>query len=140
MTQAERHDETRGHDDICDVPGILVGHDTDLEAATGCTVVLCQSPARGSVDVRGGAPATRETDLLEPSRMMQEVHAVLLAGGSAFGLDAAGGVMGVLEARGIGYDAGVARVPIVPAAALFDLGLGRFDARPDAAAGARATE
>ncbi len=128
------------HDDICDVPGILVGQDTDLEAATGCTVVLCQSPARGSVDVRGGAPATRETDLLEPSRMMQEAHAIVLTGGSAFGLDAASGVMRVLEARGVGYAVGVARVPIVPAAALFDLGLGRCDVRPDAAAGARAVE
>ncbi len=128
------------HDDICDVPGILVGHDTQLDAGTGCTVVLCERPARGGVDVRGGAPATRETDLLDPSRMMQEAHAVLLAGGSAFGLEAAGGVMRVLEARGIGYNVGVARVPIVPAAALFDLGLGRFDVRPDAAAGARATE
>jgi len=132
------HDDI--HDDICDVPGILVGHDTQLEAGTGCTVVLCERPARGAVDVRGGAPATRETDLLDPSRMVQEVHAVLLAGGSAFGLDAASGVMRALEARGIGFDVGVTRVPIVPGAALFDLGLGRFDVRPDAAAGARATE
>lgn len=136
-----KHPESReGNDDICDVPDILVGHDTNLGAATGCTVVLCASPARGSVDVRGGAPATRETDLLEPSRMMQQVNAILLTGGSAFGLDAATGVMGVLEARGVGYAVGVARVPIVPGAALFDLGLGRNDIRPDAAAGARATE
>ncbi|HEX6819788.1 MAG TPA: P1 family peptidase [Ktedonobacterales bacterium] len=140
MAGAERTESKDMFDDICDVPGILVGHDTNLEAATGCTVVLCAAPARGSVDVRGGAPATRETDLLEPSRMMQEVHAILLTGGSAFGLDAASGVMRVLEARGVGYEAGVARVPIVPAAALFDLGLGRFDIRPEAAAGARATE
>lgn len=133
-------DRTSAHDDICDVPGILVGNDTQLDAGTGCTVVLCERPARGAVDVRGGAPATRETDLLDPSRMMQEVHAVLLTGGSAFGLAAADGVMRVLEARGIGFEVGVARVPIVPAAALFDLGLGRFDVRPDAAAGARATE
>lgn len=134
MAEGERND------DICDVPGILVGHDTNREAATGCTVILCDRHARGSVDVRGGAPATRETDLLDPSRMMQEVHAILLAGGSAFGLDAASGVMRVLEARGIGYEVGVARVPIVPGAALFDLGLGRFDVRPDAEAGARAAE
>jgi L-aminopeptidase/D-esterase-like protein len=126
------------HDDIRDVPGILVGHDSDLDAATGCTVVRCVAPAVGAVDVRGGAPATRETNLLDPLCMMHEVHAILLTGGSAFGLDAAAGVMRVLEADGIGYDTGVARVPIVPAAALFDLGLGRADVRPDAAAGERA--
>jgi L-aminopeptidase/D-esterase-like protein len=128
------------NDDICDVPGVLVGHDTNLQAATGCTVVLCEPAAVGAVDVRGGAPATRETDLLDPRCFMQEVHAVLLAGGSAFGLDAASGVMHALESRGIGFDAGPARVPIVPAAALFDLGLGRANVRPDAAAGARAVE
>lgn len=127
------------NDDICDVPGILVGHDTNPEAGTGCTVVRCAAPALGAVDVRGGAPATRETDLLDPLCMMREVHAVLLAGGSAFGLDAATGVLRALEAEGIGFDTGVARVPIVPAAALFDLGLGRSDIRPDAEAGARAT-
>lgn len=127
------------HDDICDVPSILVGHDTDRDAATGCTVVRCVAPAVGAVDVRGGAPATRETNLLDPLCMMHEVHAILLTGGSAFGLDAAAGVMRTLEADGIGYDTGVARVPIVPAAALFDLGLGRADVRPDAAAGERAT-
>src|SRR5215467_12009820 len=99
------------HDDICDVPGILVGHDTQLEAGTGCTVVLCEWPALGAVDVRGGAPATRETDLLDPLCFMREVHAVLLTGGAAFGLEAAGGVMRVLEGRGIGYDTGIARVP-----------------------------
>ncbi len=128
------------HDDICDVPGILVGHDTNAEGGTGCTVVLCEWPALGAVDVRGGAPATRETDLLNPLCFMQEVHAVLLTGGSAFGLDAATGVMQVLEERGIGYDTGVARVPIVPAAALFDLPLGRADVRPNAGAGARAVQ
>ena len=128
------------NDDICDVPGILVGHDTNAEAGTGCTVVRCAAPAVGAVDVRGGAPATRETDLLDPLCMMQEVHAVLLAGGSAFGLDAATGVLRVLEAQGVGFETGVARVPIVPAAALFDLGLGRSDVRPDADAGARATD
>lgn len=126
------------HGDITDVPGVLVGHDTDLDAATGCTVVLCAWPAVGGVDVRGGAPATRETDLLDPRCTVAEVHAVLLAGGSAFGLAAADGVMRALEARGTGYETGVARVPIVPAAALFDLSLGRADVRPDAEAGARA--
>jgi L-aminopeptidase/D-esterase-like protein len=126
------------HDDICDVSGILVGHDTQLEAATGCTVVVCASPAVGAVDVRGGAPATRETDLLSPMCMVREVHAITLAGGSAFGLEAASGVARALEARGVGFDVGVTRVPIVPAAALFDLGIGQARMRPDAAAGARA--
>jgi L-aminopeptidase/D-esterase-like protein len=128
------------HDDICDVPGILVGHDTNLEAATGCTVVICETITRGGVDVRGGAPATRETDLLDPRCLVEVVHAVLLTGGSAFGLGAAAGVMSALEERGVGFDTGVARVPIVPGAALFDLGLGRADIRPDSEAGARATK
>ena len=126
------------HDDICDVPGILVGHDTMLAAATGCTVILCAAPAVGAVDVRGGAPATREVALLAPERMMREVHAITLSGGSAFGLDAATGVVRALEARGIGYDVGVARVPIVPAASLFDLGIGATSVRPDAESGVRA--
>jgi len=134
---AERHDDI--YDDICDVPGILVGHDTNLEAATGCTVVVCETPTRGGADVRGGAPGTRETDLLDPRCLVEVVHAVLLTGGSAFGLNAATGVMRVLEERGAGFDVGVARVPIVPAAVLFDLGLGRADIRPDAESGARAT-
>ncbi len=128
------------HDDLTDIPGVRVGHDTNLEAATGCTVILCDWPAVGGVDVRGGAPATRETDLLRPHYMMQEVHAVTLAGGSAFGLDAASGVMRYLEARGVGYAVGDTRVPIVPAAALFDLGLGRADIRPDTDAGERACQ
>ncbi len=126
------------HDDITDIPGIRVGHDTNLEAGTGCTVILCDTPAVGGVDVRGGAPATRETDLLRPLHMVEEVHAILLTGGSAFGLDAAGGVMRYLEEHGVGFDVGVARVPIVPAAAIFDLGLGSASIRPDAEAGYRA--
>lgn len=128
------------HDDITDVPGIRVGHDTNLEAATGCTVILCETPAVGGVDVRGGSPATRETDLLRPMHMVQEVHAIVLTGGSAFGLDAASGVMRYLEKLGQGFDTGVARVPIVPAAAIFDLALGSASVRPDAAAGYRACE
>ena len=128
------------HDDITDVPGIRVGHDTNLEAGTGCTVILCDPPATGGVDARGGAPATRETDLLHPMHLVGEVHAILLTGGSAFGLDAAGGVVRYLEEQHIGYDVGVARVPIVPAAALFDLGFGSASIRPDAAAGYRACE
>ncbi len=128
------------HDDITDVPGIRVGHDTNLEAGTGCTVILCDPAAVGGVDVRGGAPATRETDLLRPMHLVDEVHAILLTGGSAFGLDAASGVMRYLEEHGQGYDVGVARVPIVPAAAVFDLAFGSASIRPDAAAGYRACE
>lgn len=120
---------------ITDVPGILVGHASDAEALTGCTVVLCLEGAVGGVDQRGGAPGTRETDLLRPMHLVQKAHAVLLTGGSAFGLDAASGVVRYLEERNIGFDVQVAKVPIVPAAVLFDLGLGRADVRPDAAMG-----
>jgi L-aminopeptidase/D-esterase-like protein len=125
---------------ICDVPGLIVGHDTDVVGVTGCTVVLCEDPdgAVAGVDVRGGAPGTRETDLLGPERTVERVHAILLAGGSAFGLDAAGGVMRYLEERGVGLRVGRAVVPIVPGAVLFDLGLGDMGARPDVAAGERA--
>jgi L-aminopeptidase/D-esterase-like protein len=126
------------HDDITDVLGIRVGHETNPEAATGCTVILCDTLAVGGVDVRGGSPATRETDVLRPMHMVEEVHAVVLSGGSAFGLDAASGVMRYLEEQGRGFDTGFARVPIVPAAAIFDLGLGSASVRPDAEAGYRA--
>lgn len=128
------------HDDITDIPGIRVGNDTDLEAGTGCTVILCDTPAIGGVDVRGGAPATRETDLLHPMCLVEEVNAVLLAGGSAFGLDAASGIMHYLSERDIGYATGVARVPIVPAAAIFDLAFGSTGIHPDAASGYHACE
>lgn len=128
------------HDDITDIPGIRVGHDTNLAAGTGCTVILCDTPAAGGVDVRGGAPATRETDLLRPMYMVDEVNAIVLTGGSSFGLDAASGVMRYLEAQGIGFDTGVAKVPLVPAAAIFDLAFGDATVRPDAAAGYRACE
>jgi L-aminopeptidase/D-esterase-like protein len=128
------------HDDITDIPGIRVGHYTNLEAATGCTVILCDTPAIGGVDVRGGAPATRETDLLHSHNLVEEVNAVVLTGGSAYGLDSASGVMRYLEEKGQGYDTGVARVPIVPAAAIFDLGFGSASIRPDAAAGYQACE
>jgi L-aminopeptidase/D-esterase-like protein len=115
---------------ITAVPGIRVGHWTDPVGLTGCTVVLCPSGTLGSGEVRGGAPGTRETDLLRPGTLVQEVHAVLLTGGSAFGLAAADGVVRFLEERGIGFDVTVARVPIVPAAVLFDLGAGDPAARP----------
>src|SRR5512147_1142152 len=120
---------------ITDVRGIEVGHTQDDEALTGCTVLLCRKGAVAGVDVRGGAPGTRETDLLDPRNLVQKVHAVVLAGGSAFGLDAATGVMRYLEEHKIGFNTGVAKVPIVPAAILFDLNLGRADRRPDAAMG-----
>ncbi len=120
---------------LTDVPGIEVGHAQDEEALTGCTVVLCRKGAVGGVDVRGGAPGTRETDLLAPHNLVEKVHAILLAGGSAFGLDAAAGVMRYLEEQGIGFSTAAGRVPIVPAAILYDLDLGRADCRPDAAMG-----
>ncbi len=128
------------HNDITDIPGIRVGHDSNPEAGTGCTVILCDSPAIGGVDVRGGAPATRETDLLRPMHLVDLVHAIVLAGGSAFGLDAASGVVRYLEEQQIGYDVGVAKVPIVPAAAIFDLAFGSATIRPDAEAGYRACQ
>ncbi len=123
---------------LTDIPGLKVGHEQDNEALTGCTVVLCENGAIGGVDQRGGAPGTRETDALHPMHTVHNVNAVVLAGGSAFGLDAASGVVRYLEEKNIGFDVGVARVPIVPSAILFDLGIGRADIRPDAAMGYRA--
>jgi L-aminopeptidase/D-esterase-like protein len=120
---------------LTDVVGLLVGHHTEAGRATGCTVVLCPQGATCGVDVRGAAPGTRETDLLRPDNLVEQVHAVLLAGGSAFGLDAAGGVMRWLEAHGHGYPVGPARVPIVPAAVLFDLWVGDAHIRPGADSG-----
>lgn len=123
------------HNAITDVEGIEVGHWTDLEAATGCTVVLCRQGAVGGVDVRGSAPGTRETDLMRPINLVQQAHAVLLTGGSAYGLDAAGGVMRWMEERGIGFNVGVGVVPLVASAVLFDLAIGRPDVRPGPDAG-----
>jgi len=123
---------------ITDVAGIKVGHFTDSRRPTGCTVILCEEGAVGGVDVRGAAPGTRETDLLDPVNTVQQVHAVVLSGGSAFGLDTATGVMRYLEEHGIGFDMRVARVPIAPAAILFDLGVGDPKIRPDAEAGYKA--
>ena len=125
---------------ITSIPGIRVGHAQNDEALTGCTVVLCEGGATGGVDQRGGAPGTRETDALHPVHLVEQVHAVVLAGGSAFGLDAASGVVRYLEELRIGFDVGVARVPIVPAAILFDLGIGRADVRPDATMGYQACQ
>ena len=123
---------------ICDVGGIKIGHFTDPRRPTGCTVILAEAGATAGVDVRGGAPGTRETDLLNPMNTVEKVHAILLAGGSAFGLEAASGVMQYLEEKGIGYETRVAKVPIVPAAILFDLELGDSRIRPDKHAGYQA--
>ena len=126
------------HNAITDVRGIQVGHVQNEEALTGCTVILCRRGAVAGVDVRGGAPGTRETDLLNPINLVEKVHAIVLSGGSAFGLDAASGVMRYLEEQKIGFNTGAARVPIVPSAILYDLNLGRADVRPDSAMGALA--
>ena len=125
---------------LTDVSGLKVGHFTDTRRPTGCTVVLCEQGATCGVDVRGAAPGTRETDLLDPQNVIEQVHAVLLCGGSAFGLAAADGVMRWLDERGHGVPVGPARVPIVPAAVLFDLWVGDARIRPDAAAGHAACE
>lgn len=122
-------------DAVTAIPGLRVGHWTDRRAATGCTVVLCEGGAVAAVDVRGGAPGTRETDLLRPGNLVERVHAVLLSGGSAFGLDAAAGVMRYLEEQGVGFATPGGLVPIVVGAVLYDLSIGRSDVRPDAAAG-----
>lgn len=123
---------------ITDVANLLVGHATDPAGLTGCTVVLCPAGAVVGVDVRGSAPATRETDLCRPGHLVEHAHAVVLSGGSAYGLAAATGVMQWLEEQGIGHPVGVGVVPIVPGAALFDLAVGDPRARPDAAMGYRA--
>jgi len=120
---------------ITDIPGILVGHAQDEAALTGCTVILCEKGAVGGVDQRGGAPGTREVDALHPMHLVNKVHGVVLAGGSAFGLEAATGVMRFLEEKGVGFDTRVYKIPIVPAAILFDLGIGNGKVRPDAAMG-----
>jgi L-aminopeptidase/D-esterase-like protein len=120
------------------VDGVKVGHYTLTERPTGCTVVLVEAGAVAGVDVRGSSPGTRETDLLNPVSRIEQVHAIVLSGGSAFGLDAASGVMRYLEEKGVGFDARVAKVPIVPAAILFDLGVGDPKIHPTADCGYRA--
>ncbi|MBM6688570.1 P1 family peptidase [Collinsella tanakaei] len=124
---------------ITDVEGFSFGHWTNREAATGCTVIVAPHGAAAGVDVRGGAPASRETDLLRPENTVEQVHAVCLSGGSAFGLEAASGVARELESRGIGLDVGPTRVPIVCSSCLFDLAFGDAFVRPDVEAGAAAT-
>ena len=129
------HAEAQG---LADLEGVAVGHHTLAERPTGCTVVLTEAGAVAAVDVRGAAPGTRETALLDPVNTVQEVHAVVLAGGSAFGLAAADGVMRYLYERNVGFETGAARVPIVPAAILYDLGIGDPAIRPTADCGYRA--
>ncbi len=128
----------KSKDSITGVSGIEVGHAQDDSALTGCTIILCRKGAVAGVDVRGSAPGTRETDLLNPINLVEKVHAIVLAGGSAFGLDAASGVMRYLEEHKIGFNTGVAKVPIVPAAILYDLNLGDKNVRPNAEMGYQA--
>jgi L-aminopeptidase/D-esterase-like protein len=123
---------------ITDVSGVKVGHYTDKKAATGCTVILCEQGAVAGVDVSGSSPGTRETDLLQPGNSVEMVQAIVLSGGSAFGLDAATGVMRYLEERGFGYETSAGRVPIVPAAIIFDLNIGDSGIRPGASEGYQA--
>ena len=126
--------------EFTDIEGIKVGNAQDLEAATGCTVVICEGGATAGVDVRGGSPGTRETDLLDSENLVDAVHAIMLAGGSAFGLDAASGAMKYLEERNIGFDVQVTKVPIVCSAVLFDLVVGNYKIRPDLKMGYTACE
>lgn len=125
---------------ITDVPGIRVGQVTDRRAGTGCTVVLCETAKFAACDTRGGAPGTRETGVLGPANLVRTCHAVLLTGGSAFGLDAAGGVMRYLSESGVGFETGARQVPIVTGAVLYDLGIGRADITPGAEQGYRAAK
>ncbi len=120
------------------LPGIRIGHASDFRGMTGCTVILCERGAVCGVDVRGSAAGTRELSTCQPGHVVERVHAILLTGGSAFGLDAARGVMQYLESRNVGFPAGKLRIPIVPAAVIFDLNLGSSRARPDAAMALRA--
>lgn len=123
---------------ICDVKGFCIGSAEDAEAATGVTAIICEKGAVAGVDVRGGGPATRETDLLKPENMVQAINGVVLSGGSAYGLEAASGVMNCLEKRDIGFDVGVCKVPIICGASLFDLHIGKYDVRPDRSMGEEA--
>jgi L-aminopeptidase/D-esterase-like protein len=123
---------------ITDIPGITVGHASDFHALTGCTVILFEKGAVGALDIRGGAAGTRQIDTFAPFHLVDKIHAVLLTGGSAFGLDAAGGVMAYLEERGRGFDVGQTKVPIVPAAVIYDFGIGDFRVRPDRSMGYQA--
>lgn len=120
---------------LTDIPGIRVGHVSDYQALTGCTAILCEAGAVAGVDVRGSASGTEEIETLDPLHVTEHIHGVLLGGGSAFGLEAASGVRRYLEKRGVGFETGAAKVPIVAAAILYDLGIGRADIRPTVAMG-----
>ena len=120
---------------LTDIAGVRVGHVSDFEAITGCTAILFEQGAVAGVDLRGSATGTEETPTLDPGHITPQIHGILLAGGSAFGLEAASGVRRYLERQKIGYDVGVTKVPIVPAAILFDLAIGKFDVRPTVAMG-----
>ncbi|MFQ6080024.1 MAG: P1 family peptidase, partial [Thermodesulfobacteriota bacterium] len=126
------------YDAITDISGIRVGHFTHFEALTGCTVVFCEEGALAVADIWGAATGTRQMDALSLGHLVERIHGVCLAGGSAFGLDAAGGVMKFLEEKGRGFDVGITKVPIVPAAVIFDLGVGDYRVRPDAEMGYKA--
>lgn len=128
------------YNNILDVKGLKVGQAEDIDGLTGCTVVICENGATCGVDVRGGGPGTRETDLLDPVNMIQKVHAVVLSGGSAFGLECTCGVSKYLEEQNIGFDVGVAKVPIVTGAVLFDLAVGNHKCRPDLDMGYKACQ
>ncbi|WP_042277239.1 P1 family peptidase [[Clostridium] dakarense] len=128
------------YNNILDVKGLKVGQAEDIHGLTGCTVIICENGATCGVDVRGGGPGTRETDLLDPVNMIQKVHAVVLSGGSAFGLECTCGVSKYLEEQNIGFDVGVAKVPIVTGAVLFDLAVGNPKCRPDLDMGYKACQ
>ncbi len=120
---------------ITDIPGIKVGHSSDLKGYTGCTVILCEEGATSGIDVRGSASGTRQVDALSIGHIVEKVHAILLCGGSSFGLDAATGVSRYLEEKGVGFNVGITRIPIVPSAVIFDLFFGDHKARPTAKMG-----
>lgn len=120
---------------ITEIDGIKIGNAENLDAVTGCTVILCENGATAGVDIRGGAPGTRETALLNPVNMIQKVHAVFLSGGSAYGLDAASGIMQYLEEKNVGFEVGITKIPIVSGAVLFDLNIGDYKFRPDKSMG-----
>ena len=126
--------------DVRDIEGISIGQTENTAAGTGCTVILCKDGARAGLDVRGGGPASRDTRILDPLMAAQQIHAVVLAGGSAFGLGAADGVMRLLEERGRGFDVGVTKVPLVPQSDIFDLTVGDPAVRPDAVMGYEAAK
>src|ERR1039457_7330419 len=125
---------------LTDIPGIRVGHVSDFQAITGCTAILCPQGAVGGVDIRGSASGTQETPVLDPGHLTQEIHGILLSGGSAFGLEAAAGVRRYLAGQKVGYPFGGQHIPIVPGAILFDLGIAKANVHPTVAMGEAAAE